>query len=283
MNRIQQEAIAKALGMSASELGDSLYKQELINKVAGDQINKLKEEAKILKASNNARDVAKGLAKEQQAIDLQNAIMSGQTLEQAQRSLTAQQKFTASLEQVQEIFSDLVTGGTLDKLADIIKSFADTLSSGGSLYELFGESDLTKNVRKQRTTSSLKTISELESKDKTSLSEAEIAKLQEAKNYIKEQNLRTQKIDDEYNKLTRETAAVDVGTKFADGGIVTKPITNATVGEAGPEAIIPLSALMSEFKEMRALLSQLVNKEGVVYLDSNKVGTAMAMGTYKTQ
>jgi hypothetical protein len=27
---------------------------------------------------------------------------------------------------------------------------------------------------------------------------------------------------------------------FADGGIVTRPISNALVGEAGPEAIIPL-------------------------------------------
>ena len=73
------------------------------------------------------------------------------------------------------------------------------------------------------------------------------------------------------------------GPEFADGGIVTKPITNATVGEAGPEAIIPLSTLMNEFKEMKSLLSQLVNKEGVVYLDSTKVGTAMAVGTYKIQ
>jgi hypothetical protein len=32
------------------------------------------------------------------------------------------------------------------------------------------------------------------------------------------------------------------GAAFASGGIVTSPITNATVGEAGPEAIIPLSS-----------------------------------------
>jgi hypothetical protein len=70
--------------------------------------------------------------------------------------------------------------------------------------------------------------------------------------------------------------------EMANGGIVTKP-TRALVGEAGAEAVIPLDKLMAEFKEMRAILTQIANKEGTVYLDGTKVGTAMAMSTYKTQ
>ena len=71
-------------------------------------------------------------------------------------------------------------------------------------------------------------------------------------------------------------------TALATGGIVTQP-TRALVGEAGAEAVIPLDRLMSEFREMRAILTQIANKEGAVYLDGTKVGTAMAMSTYKTQ
>jgi hypothetical protein len=71
-------------------------------------------------------------------------------------------------------------------------------------------------------------------------------------------------------------------TELAIGGIVTKP-TKALVGEAGAEAVIPLDRLMSEFREMRAILTQIANREGTVYLDGTKVGTAMAMSTYKTQ
>jgi hypothetical protein len=71
-------------------------------------------------------------------------------------------------------------------------------------------------------------------------------------------------------------------TELAIGGIVTKP-TKALVGEAGAEAVIPLDKLMTEFKEMRAILTQIANREGTVYLDGTKVGTAMAMSTYKTQ
>ena len=70
--------------------------------------------------------------------------------------------------------------------------------------------------------------------------------------------------------------------EMATGGIVTKP-TRALIGEAGSEAVIPLDKLMAEFKEMRAILTQIANKEGAVYLDGTKVGTAMAMSTYKTQ
>ena len=71
-------------------------------------------------------------------------------------------------------------------------------------------------------------------------------------------------------------------TALATGGIVTQP-TRALVGEAGAEAVIPLDKLMAEFKEMRAILTQIASREGSVYLDGTKVGTAMAMSTYKTQ
>ena len=81
--------------------------------------------------------------------------------------------------------------------------------------------------------------------------------------------------------IVSQAKEVDI-KELAVGGIVTKP-TNALVGEAGAEAVIPLDRLMAEFKEMRAILTQIANREGTVYLDGNKIGTAMAMGTYKTQ
>jgi len=81
--------------------------------------------------------------------------------------------------------------------------------------------------------------------------------------------------------IVDQAKEVDI-KKLAIGGIVTKP-TNALVGEAGAEAVIPLDKLMAEFREMRAILTQIANKEGAVYLDGTKVGTAMAMSTYKTQ
>lgn len=70
--------------------------------------------------------------------------------------------------------------------------------------------------------------------------------------------------------------------EMATGGIVTRP-TNALVGEAGPEAVIPLSKLMGEFAEMKKYLAQIATKEGNIYMGPTKVGTAVTVGTYKTQ
>jgi hypothetical protein len=46
---------------------------------------------------------------------------------------------------------------------------------------------------------------------------------------------------------------------------------------------INLSPLIERMSAVENLLGQILSKEGTVYLDGNKVGTAMAMGTYKTQ
>ena len=65
---------------------------------------------------------------------------------------------------------------------------------------------------------------------------------------------------------------------MATGGMVTQPI-NAIVGEAGPEAVIPLNEFYRKFDE----LISAVKAGGDVYMDSTKVGTSMAVGTYKVQ
>ena len=69
---------------------------------------------------------------------------------------------------------------------------------------------------------------------------------------------------------------------MATGGIVTGP-TRALVGEAGPEAVIPLNQLMNEFKEMKQILTAILHKEGTITLNGTKMGTAMAVGSYKVQ
>jgi hypothetical protein len=91
-----------------------------------------------------------------------------------------------------------------------------------------------------------------------------------------------------------------VGPKvaMAEGGVVTSPI-NALIGEAGPEAVIPLNKLpnitnnqntvdsnnnlLQEFKEMKKILAAILHKEGTITLNGTKMGTAMAVGSYKVQ
>jgi len=67
-------------------------------------------------------------------------------------------------------------------------------------------------------------------------------------------------------------------TKMAKGGIATKA-TRAIIGEAGPEAVVPLTKFYEKMDELISVIKQ----GGNVYLDATKVGTAMNVGTYKVQ
>jgi hypothetical protein len=75
---------------------------------------------------------------------------------------------------------------------------------------------------------------------------------------------------------------------LAEGGVVTKP-TNALIGEAGPEAVVPLNSDKSMNINTKALeakidkLISVIERGGVVTLDGQKVGQALVLGSYKTQ
>jgi len=65
---------------------------------------------------------------------------------------------------------------------------------------------------------------------------------------------------------------------MAKGGIVNSA-TPAVIGEAGPEAVIPLDKFYEKIDELITVIKQ----GGNVYLDGTKVGTAMAVSSYKLQ
>jgi hypothetical protein len=128
MNRIEQEAIAASLGMQASELADSLYKQELISKVAGNYTKDLREQAKLQEQKGNLEEANRLNA---QAAAIEQGIVEGKTLEQAQKSVDAQQKFNLALERAKEIFTDVVDGGLLDGLVSTLEDIVISLERLG--------------------------------------------------------------------------------------------------------------------------------------------------------
>lgn len=115
MNVIQQKALAAAVGMTADELADALMTQKFMGTEAGDQIKRLR-----------------AAHQEEQARALAAGDLKGAELEKALKSLDAQEKFNIAIEKAKEAFTDLVDGGTLDKLVDILKGIADSLSFLGS-------------------------------------------------------------------------------------------------------------------------------------------------------
>lgn len=277
MNRIQQEAIAGALGMSADELADSLYKQQVINKTAGQYTKQLRDQAE---QARKRGEYETAIRLEKEAALIEQGVLEGKNLEEAQKATSAQEKFTIAIERAKEIFSDMVDGGILDKLVDYLDRFVGSLESGKSILSTLAFGPASKSEiatsRKESLTEQLKIAQTEEQKKKI---KEQIAVQEEA---LKVAKMEEKKASDK-SYLYGASPEDVIGPKFATGGIVTKRITGATVGEAGPEAIIPLSELMKRFDEMNSTLNSILNKTGHVYLDGTKVGTAMSVSTHKIQ
>jgi hypothetical protein len=248
MNRIQQESIAKSLGLQANELADSLYKTKVIDKVAKGTTDDLRKRADMAEKANNL-DEAFRLRR--LASSIEQGVVDGKSLEASQKQASIQEQFEISLERVKQLFSDLVTGQTLDKLVNYFERIVVSLEKGKSLASIlfFGPAS----------SEELKASKPGESLDET---RARLA----------------------YNKVNKiKSGAASYGavkavpqTELALGGIARKPV-RALIGEAGPEAVVPLDKFYAKMDE---LITE-VKKGGNVYLDANKVGTAMTVGTYK--
>ncbi len=116
MSRIQQEALAKAVGMNREELAQTLYVQEQLAGVSG-------EEAKNKERILNARIAEVGLAQAQQEI----AEKGYETLEQ---QASVQDRINATTEKLGEVFATIapLVLSIADILIDILEPVVTVLS-----------------------------------------------------------------------------------------------------------------------------------------------------------
>ena len=254
MNVIQQEAIAKSLGMSANELGESLYKQEKITKAAGNYTNELRKQGKI---------------KEAQA--LEQGILDGYTLQQAQRSLDIQTKFNTALEQVQEIFSDLVSGGIIDDLVNMLIAFTKSVQIKGFKSTLAGgideaaqrEADLMQAKRKTQNIS----VSAIGKKSESE-QQADVIALMNKKQILEKQ------IEEAPGWFDKINYAINEATGFDPLDV------NKRIAEEKRQGIQAQQQLPEVEKLLRELIAT-AKSGGNVYLDSTKVGTAQGLTAYR--
>ena len=88
-----------------------------------------------------------------------------------------------------------------------------------------------------------------------------------------------------------EFALGDEGPKLAKGGIITDEINNATIGEAGAEAVVPLNEFYAKLDAMAAagkeqvkkleMINSTIMQGGDVYIDGNKAGQALVLASTK--
>ena len=263
MNVIQQQALAKAAGLTVDQLSDALIQQKLVSKESQDQYARLKE----ANQDELARRFALGEYDEKE-------------IEAANKRLDAQQKFNLSMDKVKEVFTDLVDGGALDAIADAAKALADTIASGGSLFSLFGESDLTKNLNKKSLETAKQTETDLLKKQKEEkLSKGEEERLKKAQERLKEEsdeNYKNQIAEESYSARTgyiREPISKEAKVK----DFVIKSLPEDTVIAAGGTNLGRTDEMVNLLKD----LISAVKDGGSVYLDADKVGTTNNKLTFK--
>ena len=221
MNRFEQEAIAKVLGMSANELGDSLYKQKLIEEVSGKQLDKLKEEIRLETQKGNMQGAN---AARNRLAAIEQGIVTGKSLEAATQAVNAQEKFNLLIERMKEIFTNLFDGDSLNGLINIFERLVYTIEGGrGALGLLF---------------SGIKSQADIERDNP----KAKFSKEFEAQDFT----IKTH---------PKDTLVMAGGTKLGGGS--------------------------NSNDEVVSLLRELVNRNGDVYLDGQKVGNSLS-SNYRT-
>jgi len=70
------------------------------------------------------------------------------------------------------------------------------------------------------------------------------------------------------------------GPKLADGGMITKEINNATIGEAGAEAVVPLDKFYEKLDELKKAINQLGQRPILVKIGNNQAQQVVSDGGY---
>ncbi len=294
MNVIAQKSLAEAFGMSREEMSEMLLKQEMINKY-GDKANELTTEQ--LKEMEK-----RGMTAEQYTAMIQN-----------QQSI--QENFNNLMLKFQDIIGNIAAG----PLGTMLSMFAEMLSNaeamkviilaiatiyGGKMLIGLGKTIAQLGIALGLSTA--KAVAEVTAAEALTLGAATIGIVA---------GLAAVMAAMSSNSKPKET-------KFAKGGIVTSEINNATIGEAGREAIIPLEsptgksimkdsiapaataaktavvsastnngefkAAMSEIKEMARSMKDMANRPSVAVIKGEdpfgrNLGAVLNLGTSQTQ
>jgi hypothetical protein len=230
LNVIQQESLAKALGMNADELANSMLHQENLNRLGKEDKKRLEDQLKYLKS----------IGAEEQAQQLERAIANGTNIEAAMNAVDAQTKLAETVEKIKDLLADIVDGPAM-RLAN---GLAEMVESGMGLYRVMGGvatilttmsvTRLVLGLIQAAVAAGTMAAASAAAASALTLGVAALAIVGGIALIMNGMNAAA---DQAEAKATKPAKA-----NFATGGVVMSRIDNATIGERGPEAIIPLSS-----------------------------------------
>jgi hypothetical protein len=127
MNVIQQEAYAKALGMSADELADSLTKQKQLDALGKQESAALKKKIEDLKAAGQV----------EKAAELEKQVLAGKSVALADQEMANSEKMAESAEKLKQSFMQFMVG-PVSKAMNFFSGIMEAISSSKILSALAG-------------------------------------------------------------------------------------------------------------------------------------------------
>ena len=246
LNRIQQEALAKAVGMTREDLASTLLLEDKLKGLTAEKAAAATKDFETLKAKVGEQEAMR-ILEERGAAGLKKQVGMAD-------------KFNASMEKMKEIF--VVVGEAIMPLLDMMASIFTII---GPLLKILNPIITTALMPLMYTIDAVEAViygaKKLMNFFGANFDTSEFAF---GKNTIGQGNKMLESVGVDSSKHGMNEQKFN-GDKLlmATGGIVTGP-TNAIIGEAGPEAVIPLSgnapALKVDNSETNNLLKIIAGK-----------------------
>jgi DNA repair exonuclease SbcCD ATPase subunit len=268
MNRIQQEAFAKAVGMSREELANTLVEQEALSKLGRALTNEEK----------NAYEFAKQKYGEEKAAQM----LGENQLDNLMKQQSVQERFNQSIEKLKDIFVSIADG----PIGTILNAFATLLSNThilkGLLVGLGIAAAPLAFTLAQSALAAIATMSSLTLGIGAIAIAAGIAMA--VSSYTSAQN------------QVKPTAYLKDGIINSEGGLVVSGkkgtysldkndtvIAGTELNRTTDRSSTNMQPMVDRLMAVEKVLIQILNKDTNVYMDSTKVGTALNIGSVQIQ
>ena len=260
------EAAAATTGLSVAEINKAYLIQENLN-MASEDYNKLLARGGKIGKENMVKQLA----------------LEGATREEIQKTLTIQESYGAALEKAKDQFTGLVNSGALDKLVDTIIQLADGL---GSFFGVDTVSEAQKEEQLERA---------------SNISDTDLASMgisaQEYQNLVEKASLNkgafgltsdfafatNAGIDEARVKLRELESQISPNRKNINANDFTiSTFPKDTISFAGGTKLGGnVEDLLKTLIGINTEIVDAVREGGDVYVDGNKTGMALALGSYR--
>ena len=288
MNVLQQEALAKAVGMTANELANSLRQQENLNNLGDAAKLQIEEKAEELRKNGDIEGANR----------LMNSIGNEEDAQAALAKIDAQTNFNNLIEKVQGMIGDMAAG----PMAEILDTISKWVSNADNMKGLM-------NTIKSIATGIGNVVGFVINNFKKLASVAIIIAAYTA--YASAAAIPVIGVGLGIAAAAAvliagfgAMSAISDGHIGSDGGLIvsgekgsyqldkndsviagTNLMGDGAVKSDGSKGSISFNSesIVVELQNVRSILNQILTKEGSVKMDSTQVGTSTNVGTYKVQ